>query len=44
MYNSYKVSFDLKGARLILSFIVGLFISQTLSMITISYLTGTLKV
>jgi hypothetical protein len=43
MYNSYKVSFDLKGARLISSFIAGLFIAQTLSLIFISYLTGMLK-
>jgi hypothetical protein len=43
MYNSYKVSFDLKGARLISSFTVGLFIAQTLSLIIISYLTGILK-
>ncbi|MBN1907471.1 MAG: hypothetical protein JW927_20495 [Deltaproteobacteria bacterium] len=33
MYNSYKVSFDLKGGRLVASFIIGLFLAQTVSLV-----------
>jgi hypothetical protein len=44
MYNSYKISFDLRGARLISSFIAALFISQTLSLIIISYMSVIIKV
>lgn len=35
MYNSYKISFDLKGGRLVSSFILGLFLAQTVSLILI---------
>jgi hypothetical protein len=33
MYNSYKVSFDLKGGKLIPSFILGVFLAQTVSLV-----------
>lgn len=32
MYNSYKISFDLKGGKLVSSFILGLFLAQTVSL------------
>lgn len=40
MYNSYKISFDLKGGKLVATFIAGLFTAQTVSLFVIRYFSG----
>jgi len=43
LFNAYRISCNLKGTKLILSFIIGLFISEILSIASIAFITPELK-